>query len=217
MTSPAETPRTFSSWRLWLPLALQAALILAVPAQAIYVHLTGKTVMLQTVPVDPYDLLRGYSVILNYDISRADRFKKVPGWDTLLKETHNQSYLLHGSRLYVILEAPTTQSSEMPKPWKPVRVSRDRPTALPANQVALEGKVNYNSVEYGLETYYIPEDQRQQINENIAQAQRPPRTARAEQMVVVETKVDANGRAVPVSLWLKLNKNRRGEVLHYRF
>ncbi|NET14750.1 MAG: GDYXXLXY domain-containing protein, partial [Okeania sp. SIO1H6] len=42
-------------WRFILPLTVQLALILSIPAQAIYTTITGRTVVLQTVPVDPYD------------------------------------------------------------------------------------------------------------------------------------------------------------------
>ncbi|MBW4575870.1 MAG: GDYXXLXY domain-containing protein [Aphanothece sp. CMT-3BRIN-NPC111] len=47
-----------------------------------------------------------------------------------------------------------------------------------------------NFIEYGWETYYIPESQWDGINSNISQAQR----SRQQQSVVVEAKVDAQGR-----------------------
>ena len=73
-----ESPRPISIWRFWAPLLFQTALILAVPAQAVYTQLTGKTVILQTIPVDPYELLRGYSQTLRYDISIQDNLRKLP-------------------------------------------------------------------------------------------------------------------------------------------
>ena len=83
-TPPPATP--FRRWRFWIPLILQTALIAAVPAQAVYTHLTGRTVVLKTVPVDPYDLLRGYSQTLAYDISQPNNLKSLPGWKTIPQE-----------------------------------------------------------------------------------------------------------------------------------
>ena len=61
-----ESPRPISIWRFWAPLLFQTVLILAVPAQAVYTQLTGKTVILKTIPEDTYELLRGYSQTMIY-------------------------------------------------------------------------------------------------------------------------------------------------------
>lgn len=182
-------------WRLWVPLLLQTGLIMAIPAQAFYTQLTGKTVVLQTIAVDPYDFLRGYSQTLNYDISQLETLKRLPGWKQL--KSQNSDYLAAGTKFYVILAAPTT-SKTPPQPWKPVRVSSDRPI-IPANQIAIQGKSNGGSiVEYGVETYYMPESRRNEINQDIGQAQ----NGRVQQSVVVEVKVDNQGHAVPMSFWI---------------
>ncbi|MBE9226814.1 GDYXXLXY domain-containing protein [Phormidium sp. LEGE 05292] len=195
----SEISPTVRSWRFWLPLAFQTALIVAIPAQAILVHLTGKTAILQTVPVDPYDLLRGYSQTLTYDISRSQTLEKLPGWNKLNKEKRENL------NLYVILEAPPEQtSSGRPQPWKPIAVSASPPTNLPANQVALKGRLRYGTINYGLENYYFPEDRREQFNKDISQAQTGiERSQRKPLPFVVEVKVDAQGNSVPVSLWVR--------------
>jgi uncharacterized membrane-anchored protein len=77
-------------------------------------------------------------------------------------------------------------------------VSGDRPTNLPANQIALQGNYRRGIISYGLEAYYIPEDQRVEINERISQSQQSD----AAQPFVVEVKVNAQGQAVPISLWV---------------
>ncbi len=188
-------PERLPVWRLWVPLLLQTGLILAIPAQSFYTQITGKTVVLQTIATDPYDFLRGYSQTLNYDISRLETLRRLPGWNELAGG-NSRDYLAAGTKLYVILSAPAT-SSTPPQAWKPVRVRGDRPTSLAANQIAIQGKSNYNSVEYGVETYYMPESRRDEINQNIGQA----RNGRA-QSVVVEVKVDNQGHAVPMSFWV---------------
>jgi uncharacterized membrane-anchored protein len=198
------------SWRFWVPLLFQSVLILVVPAQALYTHLVGKTIVLQTIPVDPYDPLRGYSQTLRYDISRVEMLKSLPGWDSVVQadNTEEQTNLQAGTRFYVILQAPTTstQPGKPPRPWKPVAVSRDRPSDLPSDRVALEGKKSdYLWIDYGLETYYLPEDQREEINRQISQTLQ---NAGKERPFVVEVKVDSQGHAVPLSLWVS-NTNYR--------
>ncbi|MFB2882194.1 GDYXXLXY domain-containing protein [Floridanema aerugineum] len=195
----SENSPTIRSWRFWLPLAFQTALIVAIPAQAILVHLTGKTAILQTIPVDPYDLLRGYSQTLSYDISRQQSLEKLPGW----KELNNQKR--DSLNLYVILEAPKEQtSSGRPKPWKPIALSTSRPVDLPKNQVALKGRLRYGTVTYGLESYYFPENQREQFNKDISQAQTGVERSQGKPLpFVVEVKIDSQGNSVPVSLWVR--------------
>jgi uncharacterized membrane-anchored protein len=195
----AQAPaKSLSNWRFWLPLVLQAALILGIPAPAAYLHLTGRPIVIKTIPVDPYDFLRGYSVILNYEISRFDTLRKLAGWETLEKDPNSKGQALEpGSYFYVVLQAPAS-TTQPPQPWQPVRVSRDRPTDLTANQAILQGQATYGGVEYDLETYYIPEDQRNEINDDINQA----RWGRQPRPIVVEVKVNRQGDAVPASFWV---------------
>ena len=222
--NPADTTNQFQlppeekrlpAWRLWVPLLLQIGLIAAVPATAVYTFITGKTVVLQTVPVDPYDFLRGYSQALSYNISDRTNLQKLSGWKDLPGEktpcppggacpqnTHN---VYRQTSFYVILEAPKAATNPgRPQAWKPVRVSRENPGNLPANQIAIKGKYNGFLMEYGLETYYMPEDEREKVNQEISEAQRKQR-----QSFLVEVKVDKTGHAVPVSLWVRDR--------HYRF
>lgn len=196
------------AWRFWLPLLFQIALILGVPAQAIYTHITGTTVILQTVPVDPYDFLRGYYQTLRYDISRAEDLNQLPGWDTLLKTSSKDGEsLAPGTSFYVILAAPQAEKSPQtqPQPWQPIAVDNKLPQDLPTNQVAIEGKFDYGWIDYGLKKYYLPEDQREEINAQIRKVGGDPSGARP---FVVEIKVNKQGKAVPVSLWVS-EKNYR--------
>ncbi|NES20733.1 MAG: GDYXXLXY domain-containing protein, partial [Symploca sp. SIO3E6] len=129
MSNNSHSPHPISLWRFWIPLVFQAALILAVPARAVYTHLTGKTVILQAVPVDPDEPLRGYSQTLRYDISHQDTLRELPGWETLPKQSPNGNELLFikpGSSFYLILEEPAPNPAiELPQPWKPVAISQE--------------------------------------------------------------------------------------------
>ena len=179
--------------RFLIPLLIQAGLILAIPAQSVQTYLTGKTVILQTVPVDPYNILTGYYQILNYDISVQSTLEKLPGSKDVLKD---------GNSFYVILQEEKTTDEKIPKPWKPIRLSEKIPDSLADNQVALKGKYRYGVVTYGLEKYNIPEDQRNKINDNISQAAQSA-TQNQPQPIVVEVKIDSQGKAVPISMWVK--------------
>jgi len=194
-------------------LVCQAALILAIPSQALYTQVTGQTVILKTVPVDPYDLLRGYSVTLNYDISQVATLHQLPGWSEFEKQKVGDSEWSATQSFYLVLEAPQGANTAPPLPWRAVRISRERPTNLASNQVSLQGQMKYGSVQYGLERYYIPEDQRDDINQNISAAQGNQGT----QPIVVEAKVDAQGHAVPISFWVTLGQPPAKQTHHYRF
>ncbi len=188
-TLPPQMPTRFWGWWFWLPLLFQTGLILAVPAQDAYTYATGRTVTLQTAPVDPYDLLRGYSQTLGYEISDAAQLEKLPNGELASK---------YSSDFYLLLEAPTATTIP-PQPWKPIKLSATQPENLSPNQVVLQGHVNqYGQITYGLETYYMPEAQRQQINTEISRIQQSQ-----PQAFVVEIKVDSTGNAVPTSLWVK--------------
>jgi uncharacterized membrane-anchored protein len=220
-------------WRFFLPLLFQTALILTVPAQAIYTQLTGKTVILQTIPVDPYELLRGYSQTLRYDISNQDTLRKLPGWQSLPKQQPRGSkinFIEPGTRFYVILTEPISPPQNgLPQAWKPIAVSLIQPARLPNNQAALKGLAKAGAVQYGLETYYIPEDQREQINSDLratrlADPTRLPPTLPLGNSppqpippVVMEIKVNAQGDAVPISLWAQLGEASKSQTHQYRF
>jgi uncharacterized membrane-anchored protein len=81
--SPQPSPDRLSIRRLAVPLLLQSLLICSIPFQSIYALATGTTVILKTMPVDPYDLLRGYYQTLSYDISSFSTLNKLPGWAEL--------------------------------------------------------------------------------------------------------------------------------------
>ena len=189
-----ESLSSLPQWRFWLPLCLQIALILTVPIQSAYTLILGKTAILQTIPVDPYDLLRGYSQTLRYDISRPETLRSLPGWETLTKGNN----ALITEPFYVIL-APR-DSGQSRQPWKAIAVSRDRPLNLPTNRLALRGKMSgYTWIDYGLEAYYFPEEQQQEITRVINEAMN---RSGEKPSLTVEVKIDAQGNGIPVSLWV---------------
>ncbi|MEM1168864.1 MAG: GDYXXLXY domain-containing protein [Cyanobacteria bacterium P01_H01_bin.35] len=202
-TGTKDLTKQIPIWRFLLPLTLQLGLILSVPAQAIYTHITGRTVILQTAPVDPYDFLRGYYQVLSYDISTKNNLSKLPGWEQFELETSGRFSSDNPTNIYVILAAPKKiENSEIPTVWQPVAVSAKMPENLPDNQIAIQGKLDGWRVKYGLETYYMPEDRRENINQDISEVQRSV-NSEEEIPFVVEVKVNSQGKAVPISLWVR--------------
>ncbi len=141
----SENKNKIAWWKFLLPFSVQLLIILAIPSQSLYTYTLGKTVTIQTIPVDPYDLLRGYSQTLRYDIiSNWNDLKKLPGGNNL-EQT---------GTFYVTLQAPESLDKQPPLPWTPVAVSNEKPDNLAENQIAMAGKkINYRLAVYGLETY----------------------------------------------------------------
>lgn len=200
--SPTVTPtlpnplKPIASWRFWAVMLIQSVLIAAVPFQSAMTYVKGQTITLQTAPVDPYDLLRGYSQTLSYEIANIDTLKQLSGAEAVFGKTGES----RPGQFFVTLQSPSepATASPVPEAWEPVEVSLEYPESLQNNQVALEGNSNAGwRVEYGLETYYMPESQRNDINDHIREVQQSE-----DQAFVVDVKVDSKGNSVPVSLWV---------------
>lgn len=179
-----------SLWRFIVPLSLQLLILLSIPGQSFYTYAVGETIVIQTLPVDPYDLLRGYSQTLRYDISDLNKLKQLPGGKDLEQ----------AETFYVILQAPESQEQPPPLAWIPSRISIKKPQNLPEQEIAIAGtRENSRWANYGLETYYMPENVREQINSEISQLQQQ---SNQERSFVVEIKVDPQGNAIANSLWI---------------
>ncbi|BAY88077.1 MULTISPECIES: GDYXXLXY domain-containing protein [unclassified Tolypothrix] len=203
----ANQPLPF--WRLLVPLLIQTGLIMAVPTQAVYTDVAGKTVILQSASVDPDDVRQNYAINLDYNISRIATLRRLPGWQELLRQNRGRTrQLAEGTNLYVTLEEREFSGRGVPSAWRPIRVSGRRPTNLANDQVALKGVYRDGVVNYGVETYYIPEEQRQRISRDISRALDSREGRR--QPIVVKVKVDPQGNAVPISLWVR-DRNYRFE------
>ncbi|QYX31229.1 GDYXXLXY domain-containing protein [Sphaerospermopsis torques-reginae] len=200
-------------WRLVAPLMLQVGLILAVPTQAMYTEMTGKSVILQTLPAYSNNVLQGSALSFDYNISRTENLRRLPGWRDWVRENSLRNGRINqGSTLYLILQEQQSFNRgfnrdfnrdfnrNVPAAWKPVRVSSNLPMYLPNNQVALKGNYQDGLINYRLENYFVSEEQRQQINDDLSQVQQNqdrPRTP-----IVVRVKVDPQGNAVPTSMWI---------------
>lgn len=150
---------------------IQALILVAVPARKVITRVTGKTVVLQVQPVDPYSVLSGYYVTLAFDISRLDAFPNARG---------SSEGFPYGSVVYAVIENGDDGI------WKPVSIEKQLPANLPENRAVLAGRVHGGMIKYGIEEFYIPEAQREYIAEDLTKNQDKAR---------VEVKVDGRGNA----------------------
>lgn len=189
-------------WRLVAPLIAQIGLILAVPGQAMYTEMTGKTVILNTLPAYSNNVLQGSSLLLDYDISRTESLRRLPGWrDWERQNSLRNGRINQGSPLYLILQEQRSFNRRgVPPAWRPVRVSSDLPIYLSNNQVALKGNYQDGLINYGLENYFISDQKRRQINNDLSQLQQRRNGRRSP--ITVKVKVDPQGNAVPTSMWI---------------
>jgi uncharacterized membrane-anchored protein len=132
-------------------------LLISVPAIVILIFLCvnlytlhfGQEIILKTAPIDPRDLFRGDYVTLSYEISRID-----------LNDIPYDANFLSGETIYACL-------SKKEKFWTIDSVSHTKPN-LNENFVCMKGRVtsSYNnriSVEWGIESYFVPEGKGQLI------------------------------------------------------
>jgi len=188
--------RRIPRWRFLLPLALQLALILPIPLRNTYTAIAGETLILKTEPVDPYNLLQGYYQVLRYEtISDQQEVAKLDG-GAFLADYYSSTdpFYLVFAQVIAQPEAQTPGGSYGPADWQPVRISQERPSAT-ANELFIKAYAEGGSVRYNLERYYMPESQRNELNQTISDLRRAD-----PQAVRMEVKVDRFGGAVPVAL-----------------
>ncbi len=187
-----RSKKRLSGWRFWVPMALQLALILPIPLRNAYTAIAGDTIILKTVPVDPYNWLQGYYQILSYEtISEQDEVAKLSGGEFL------ENYYRDRRPFYLVFAEVTLAeagASEAPKDWQPVRVSQTRPDVAD-NELFIKGYAEGGFIRYNLERYYMPEELRDELNATIADLRRED-----PQAVKMEVKVDRFGGAVAVAL-----------------
>ena len=132
-----------------LAIAVQLAILAAIPARRVMARNSGTMVTLKMRPVDPYDILSGYHMVIRYDISNI---RETPGWE-------DTSY--RKGNVYVVL-------TEDPQgDWNAVSVHDEMPEDTPPGAVVIKGWRRYSRVKYGIENFYIPEENRHEIEDDL--------------------------------------------------
>ncbi len=113
---------------------------------------TGDEILLKTQPVDPRDLFRGDYVILRYDISTIST-------DTL---TYQGSDFKEDDKIYVLLNVNDQKIGTLNN------IDKNKPSG----GIFIEGTVksaydNRLNVEYGIESYFVPEGKGKEIERNL--------------------------------------------------
>jgi len=140
----------------------------------------GRTVVLQTIPVDPRDLFEGEYVVLRYEISTIGNYNRpAPGIDEIRvpdageivqpvrreTSTPSKSYFLlgeisEGDTVYVGLPGDNDDR------FKVLDVQTGGPS--PETDLFIKGRVTRSkdgtlTVEYGIEQYFVPEGRGKEI------------------------------------------------------
>lgn len=161
-------------------LVVQLALIVAVPLPKVAAYAWGTPVLLEIRPVDPYDILRGRYMRVDYALASEAALAALPGWQA--------PWGSPGTVVFVTLRPGAAGA-----PWTPVAVASEAPEELPAGHVLLRGRMENGSLALGLGEFHMPEERGDEAE---AALRRAPESARA------EVRVDGEGRAVLVGLWL---------------
>lgn len=144
----------------------------------------GKEIRLQTVPIDPRDLLYGDYVQLNYDINRIP----LSYW----QETGDKPK--SGERVFVVLQENKTNGT-----YKAKAALSHKPS-LTDGEVLLKGRIEYVDDEsiritYGIEQYYVPENTGKELEQQVGK-------------LVVKVKVAAWGSPVVKDVALASKANQ---------
>ena len=125
--------------------AAQLLILLGMTALRALPLVTGQTVLVRVVPVDPRDLFRGDYVILSYDFSRTPQ-ERIEGLSAEERGSWNR---LEGRPVYV----PLVRDS-VPGHWRAEKVTMVKPATRPF----LKGQMGrYGSLQFGIEAYYVQE------------------------------------------------------------
>ena len=152
---------------------IQAVLLAMLPSSAYKVREVGVTVFLKVGPMDPYDVLSGYYVILDYEIARPAALAITPD-------------LVQGQQVFVMIRDRPDGS------WHATRVLTEKPELAATGELALRADYMAERFQFGIESYFIPEEVRDEVE---ADLRAHPDDARA------EVRVDpASGKAAIVGL-----------------
>ena len=137
--------RSRSPLRLALVLAIQAAILVAVPLRQVRARLDGTVVTLETVPYDPYDVLSGYYATLRYAAESP------PGIA--------EARLEQGDTAFIVLERAEPA-------WRAVGVAREPPRG----GIAVRAVMTRRGLEIvSAGRFYVPESRRAAVDEALRQ------------------------------------------------
>ena len=165
--------------------ALQVAFLLGWAGYCEWSRAGAPTVLLQTRPVDPRDLLRGDYMILNYEVSRVPLPEGSPA-EAALPGREIWVTLRRGVRFHTVVatswDAPDAMRGESGSSGdEQVVRARVRGRPLPAQHAVV--------VDYGIEKYFVPEGKgRPRFKEMVVEASVSPAHALGIKRVLLDGK-----------------------------
>lgn len=159
--------------KFWLAIGLQIIILISVWGFNQIQFVAGEKVLLKLVPPrDPLSLFQGHYLRLNYEISELGR-----------GEYEGPTDFQRGETIYVVLEKNDNY-------WEATAVSRSKPK----DEVFIKGNVlaNYRGslrIEYGIESYFIPEENWQEVENTFRGLERY-------QDVFIEVSISRSGSAL---------------------
>lgn len=145
---------------LLLAVGFQVIVLLAMIALRATPLLTGKTILVRVIPIDPRDLFRGDYVVLGYEFSRMPP----EGIEGLPEErSRSNASLWLGKDVYVTL-VPDTDGQH----WRMEAMSLRQPGEGTYIRGAL---TDFGRLEFGIEAYYVQEGEGKTYEEAIRNQQ----------------------------------------------
>jgi uncharacterized membrane-anchored protein len=130
---------------LKVTVAAQLVILVAMIALRAIPLVTGQTVLVRVVPVDPRDLFRGDYVILSYDFSRTPR----EGIEGLSLDERGKRSKLEGRTVYVPLVPDSNKTH-----WRAEKVTLVKPATGPFLKGLMQ---RHGSIQFGIESYFVQE------------------------------------------------------------
>jgi uncharacterized membrane-anchored protein len=144
---------------------------------------SGRHIIVKTVPIDPRSLFRGDFIKLNYEFSRIsfDRIKSA------------EKYFYPGDKIFVKLAQVAEQWGIVSASDKPLKAEKPNEVVIlgVVQRVSGWGKDKFVEIEYGIESYFLPEGRGRYIEQEISQKR-----------VKVELSVDKKGYASVYRLFI---------------
>ena len=130
---------------LLVTVAAQLLILVGMIALRAIPLVTGQTVLVRVMPVDPRDLFRGDYVILSYDFSRVPP----EGVEGLSETERRKRSAREGRTVYVPL-VPDTNGTH----WRAEQVTVVKPATGPFLRGQMSG---HGSLKFGIESYFVQE------------------------------------------------------------
>ncbi len=127
-------------------IAVKTGVLVLIAAPKISAHVTGRTIVLDISPYDPYDFLSGYYMNISYDaISNPDPNEPMP--------------YRRGETVYASLNRDESGN------WQLDSIVSKLPGDTAEDEVFIKGIRKRNRIIYGIERFYVPEVKRRQTGE----------------------------------------------------